>query len=268
MSASGAGSLMPLAGLSVGARLIAHVDVLTALARREVQSRFGENALGYAWTYVAPLAWVAATWFAFYLFARTAPVFTDTVTFIISGLIPYAAFRYVITATGRSVMTVRGMLIFPGVTEGHAITTAALIEYVNIFVVCALVMLMNYAAFGNGELHDPLTFVWGVTLAWGLGGAYAYFFAVLARFNATFTPLGTVLLRPAFFVSGIFFTANELPGPLLEVLGWNPLLHAVDIARDGMLFHYQARVTSAAYVLFWIAGLAVAARALELMRTR
>jgi transposase len=32
-----------------------------ALARREIQSRFGENALGYAWTYVAPLAWIAAT---------------------------------------------------------------------------------------------------------------------------------------------------------------------------------------------------------------
>jgi ABC-type polysaccharide/polyol phosphate export permease len=249
-------------------RLIGHVDVMIALGRREIQSRFGENALGYAWTYVAPLAWIAATYFAFMLFARTSPVFTDTVTFIISGLIPYLAFRYVITAIGRSTVTVRGLLIFPNVTEEHAIATAALIEFVNIFVVYAVVALVNYLAFGNGELYNPLLFVAGVALAWGLGVAYAYLFAALGRIDATFTQIGPVLLRPAFFVSGIFFTANELPDAFLDVLWWNPLLHAVEIARDGMLFHYQSRIASPAYVLLWIGGLFAAGFFIDVVRRR
>lgn len=247
-------------------RIVGHFDVIAALARRELQSRFGENALGYAWTYVAPLAWIAATYFAFYLFSRTPPVYTDTVTFIISGLVPYAAFRFVITAIGRSTTTVRGLLIFPAVTEGHAIATAALLEFANIFIVYAIVAFVNYAAFGNAELYSPLQFLGGVTLAWALGASYGYLFAALGRINPTFNQVGTVLLRPAFFVSGIFFTANELPNALLAVLAWNPLLHAVEIARDGMLFHYDSRVASPAYVLLWIGGMLGAAVAINLSR--
>ena len=268
MSTTESGGLIGNRSADLPARLVGHLDIIIALARREVQSRFGENALGYAWTYVVPLVWIAATYFAFQLFARTPPVFTDTITFIISGLIPYAAFRYVITAVARSTTTVRGLLIFPSVTEEHAIATAALIEFANIFIVYAIVALINSLAFGNGELYNPLQFSAGVALAWMLGAGYAYLFAVLARLNPTFAQVGQVLLRPAFFVSGIFFTANELPDRLLNVLWWNPLLHAVEIARDGMLFHYDSRIASPEYVLVWIAGLFLTGATVDYLRRR
>lgn len=251
-----------------GERLVAHLDIISALARRELQSRFGENALGYAWTYVAPLAWIAATYLAFWMFQRSSPVFSDTITFIISGLIPYAAFRYVITSIARSITTSRGLLIFPAVTQEHAIATAALLDFTNIFVVYAVVMFVNYALFGNFELDNFLYFSWGVALAWGLGVGYAYLFASLAKIHATFAQVGPVLLRPAFFISGVFFTANELPDAALDVLGWNPLLHAIEIARDGMLFHYESRVASSAYVLCWIAGLFAVSAGINLTRRR
>jgi len=35
----------------------------------------------------------------------------------------------------------------------------------------------------------------------------------------------------------------------------NPLLHATEIARDGMLFHYQSRVADPLYVIVWIAAM-------------
>lgn len=251
-----------------GERLVGHLDIISALARRDLQSRFGENALGYAWTYVAPLAWVGATYLAFWIFQRTSPVYTDTITFIISGLIPFAAFRYVITAISRSIGNARGLMIFPRVTQEHAIITGALLEFANTYVVYAIVVLVNYMAFGNFELDNFLQFSWGLTLAWGLGGGYAYLFANLARIHATFAQLGPVLLRPAFFLSGVFFTANELPDSVLDVLGWNPLLQAIEIARDGMLFHYESRIASSAYVLCCILGLFAAGAVVNLVRRR
>ena len=247
-------------------RFVAHAQIVFALARREVQSRFGQNALGYAWTYVAPLTWIAATWFAFYLFSRTSPVYTDTITFIISGLIPYAAFRYVVTAIGQTHTKARGLLIFPSVTREHAAAAAALVEFGNMFVVFAIVALFNYLLFGKGELADPLLFLAGVILSWGLGASYGYLFLALSRTNPTFNQIGQVLLRPSFFISAIFFTANELPETILSILGWNPLLHSVEIARDGMLFHYQSRVASALYVLLWIGVLLVSGAIVSLSR--
>ena len=236
-------------------RFLQHANVVLALARREVQSRFGQTSLGYAWTYVAPLVWIAATYFAFYLFGRTSPVYTDIITFIISGLIPDAAFRYVINGIARVNSGLRGLLIFPSVTIEHGVIAMALIDFVNIFIVYAVVAGLNYMVFGNFELDNPLMFLEGLILAWGLGASFGYLFAILSQINPTFQSLGPVLLRPSYFLSGVFFTANELPDRVLAIFGLNPILHAVEIARDGMLFHYQSRVASPFYVIAWIAGM-------------
>jgi capsular polysaccharide transport system permease protein len=258
MTQTGSGAVESRARLAAE-RVLDQAEVVLALARREVQSRFGHIALGYAWTYVAPLVWIAATYFAFYLFGRTSPVYTDIITFIISGLIPYAAFRYVISAINRVPGTTRGLLIFPSVTVEHGVAAMALIEYVNVFVIFAVIAVINYLVFGNGELDNPLVFVEGVTLAWGLGVSYGYLFIALGAINPTFHSIGPILLRPSYFISGVFFTANELPGRVLSLFALNPILHAVEIARSGMLFHYESRIASPIYVLLWIAGMLSAA---------
>lgn len=251
---------------SAADRLFAHLQIIYALGVREVQSRFGHNAFGYSWAYVTPLLWLAGTYFAFTLFGRSSPVYTDTITFIISGLVPYVAFRMTVTALTRVNNTMRGLVIFPSVTLEHGAATVALIEFINIFIVFAIVAALNYLVFGNGELEDPVHFVFGMSLAWGLGASYGYLVSVLGRFDRTFQEVGVILLRPTFFLSAVFFTANELPDRLLSVLIYNPVLHAVEITRDGMLFHYQSRVDSPIYVVGWIAGLMAAALLIRLLR--
>lgn len=265
MTAGGSGAL-GAGRRSHADRLADHTQVVAALAKRDIQSRFGQNALGYGWTYVTPLVWIAATYFAFWFFGRTSPVYTDIITFIISGLIPYLGFRQVITAIGRVNGGLRGLVIFPSVTLEHGATAMALVEFVNVFIVFAVVAAINYLLFRNGELDNPLMFVGGVALGWGLGAAYAYLFSALAVIEPTFQQLAGTLLRPSYFISGIFFTANELPADILKIFALNPILHAVEFARDGMLFHYQSRVASPLYVLGWIAALLVAGAAVRQLR--
>jgi capsular polysaccharide transport system permease protein len=247
-------------------RLYDHVCLVGALAHREIQSRFGQNALGYAWTYVVPLLWIGGTYFFFTYVGRKSPVYTDLITFIISGLIPFLAFRLVISSMGRVNGSVRGVVIFPTVTREHAAVAMALVELANTFIVFTVVAVLNLALFGNGELDNALKFAAGVALAWGLGAAYGYFFSTLALFDVTFQHVSGPLLRPAIFLSGIFFVANELPENVLRIFALNPILHAVEFARDGMLFHYQSRVADPFYVLFWIAGMFAAALIIRLVK--
>jgi len=263
-----AGGAVDAGSQPAGERLLDHAQIVIAIGRREIQSRFGHFAVGYAWTYVVPLVWVAATYFAFYFFGRASPVFTDILTFIISGIIPYAAFRFVINAVSRTPGMMRGVLIFPSVKVEHGVAAMALIEFFNIFVLYAIVAAINFFVFGNGEMDDPLMFLEGVALAWGLGVSYAYLFIILARFNPTFLGVGQVLLRPMFFLSAVFFTANELPERVLAVFALNPLLHAVEITRDGMLFHYQSRIASSLYALLWIAVMLCAALIVRAFQNR
>lgn len=248
---------------SAADRFLDHVQVIFALAQREVQSRFGQHLFGYAWTYVTPLLWIGGTYLFFQFFGRKSPVYTDLITFIISGLIPYLGFRTVISAITRVNASVNGLMIFPSVTREHGVAASALVEFINVFIVFTLVMLLNLILFGNGELDNPLQFVAGVTLAWGLGAAYGYLLSVIGRFDRSYMDFGVIVLRPMFFFSGIWYTANELPESFLSILIYNPLLHAIEIARGGMLFHYETRVASAPYAVLWIAILLLAALAVR-----
>lgn len=234
---------------------IDHLQIIKGLAQRELQSRFGQNVFGYAWSFVAPLVWIAAAYFAFLTFGRTSPVYTDLVTFIISGLIPYATFRYTVTAVSRASTLVRPLLIFPSLKIEHGAITLAVMEGLNLLLVYLFVAGLNLLIFGNGELDDPSQFFAGLFLAWALGASLGYLFMTLGLINKTFEHIGPIILRPAFFLSGIFFTANELPDYVLEAFGYNPILHVVEIARDGMLFNYRSRVASPSYVVLWIIGL-------------
>lgn len=249
-----------------GEWLVEHAEIVLTLAGRDLKTRFSLNYFGYSWTFVAPLLWILGTYSLFYFMGRSSPVYTDLVTFIISGLIPFAAFRYAVNAMGRVNATVRGLLIFPTVTREHAAIAGALVEYVNIFILVGIVSGINYVAFGNGELDNPAVWIAGLTLAWALGAAYGYLFSVLARDDVTIFQFGVILLRPSYFLSGVFFVPNELRGDVLAVFSWNPLLHAVEIARDGMLFHYQSRIADPLYVVVCILVLLGAALAVRAWR--
>ena len=248
------------------AGLLSHADVIWALVRRDALSRFSGNFLGFGWTYVVPLVWIGATYFAFYFFGRRVPVYTDTITFIISGIVPYMAFRYTVNSVAKTNAAMRRLVIFPTVAIEHGVIALALIEWVNAFVVFGFVAALNLVLFGNGELNDPLQFFWGVTLAAGLGASYGYVFVALTEISEGFRQLGVVILRPSFFISGVFFTANELPERVLPFFIWNPILHAVEIARDGMLFHYESRVASSAYPLLWILALTATGALIRLLK--
>lgn len=247
-------------------RLYDHACIVGALARREVQSRFGQNALGYAWTYVVPLLWIGGSYALFTFVGRRTPIYTDVVTFMISGLIPFLAFRLVISAMGRVNGSVRGLVIFPTVTREHAAVAMALVELINAFIIFAVIAALNFIVLGNGELDNPLKFAVGVALAWGLGAAYGYLFSTLALINITFQHIAGPLLRPTIFFSGIFFVANELPDNILPYFAANPVMHAVEYARDGMLFHYQSRIADPFYVLIWIAGMLAVAMIVRVAR--
>lgn len=72
-----------------------------------------------------------------------------------------------------------------------------------------------------------------------------------------------IVLRPMFWISGIFFTAPELPSGLLPYLHWNPLLHAIEITRSGVFLDYTTDFADAAVPLSVSAIFLIASYALQ-----
>jgi len=261
--ATPAGAIGSPAGGS--AARVSDVDVIAGLIRRELKIRFGEEWFGFIGAYLAPLVWIAAVYLAFMFFGRSSPVHTDLITFIVSGLVPYASFRYTVNAIGRSRSLVRNLLVYPSVRRRHAVAATALVEYANSFLIVAVVMAVNYVFFGNWEMQNPLGFAFGITLAWALGVAFGYIFNNLAEMNKIWWIVGQSILRPSFFISAVFFTGNEVPERLYRYLGWNPLLHAAEVTRTAMLVNYESRVADVGYIIVSIAVLGAAGLLVRLL---
>jgi hypothetical protein len=75
----------------------------------------------------------------------------------------------------------------------------------------------------------------------------------------------SIITRPLFLASGVFFTYEDMPRPVQEVLWWNPLLHVTGTIRTGFYPSYDATYVSGVFVL-GVSGIAVAAGLLLLGR--
>ncbi len=74
----------------------------------------------------------------------------------------------------------------------------------------------------------------------------------------------TILTRPLFLASGVFFLYDDMPQLAREILWWNPLLHATGEVRRGLYPTYDATYVSPVFVF----GLALGFIALGLMLLR
>ncbi len=216
---------------------------------REVRCRFAGDPLGYAWTFLVPLLWIGTLMFFFTLLGRTPAIPVDTPTFIATGVVPYVLFRYTITSMSRVASTHRHLVNFGGVRVSDLLFAAALLEALNAIIIFVMIWVLISAIFGPPPIHNPLEFINGLLLTAVFGAAVGRFAAILGMVSETAKRMVPVVLRPMFWISGIFFTAPELPSSLLPYMQWNPLLHAIEITRSGVFLDYSSTFANMAVPL-------------------
>jgi ABC-type polysaccharide/polyol phosphate export permease len=234
------------------AALTLHLDAplsqrLAALIRRERQTRFSGGGLGYLWAYVTPLVWIALVVAMFRFMNRAAPISTAPEMFVATGILPYVLFRQTITAMMRTVIANRYLLYFQPTTTAEILLAAALLELLNLFVTASLIFGLIILVYDVDLPANPLKVMTGMGLAWALGAGFGRFAAVLGQWSDSFARAVPLLMRPVFWVSGVFFTANELPGPARSLASFSPLFHAVELIREGFFLGFASPISSPLY---------------------
>src|SRR5690606_26323539 len=103
----------------------------------------------------------------------------------------------------------------------------------------------------------------GMLLGCLFGTALGLVLCTLSILSNAVDRLRGPLFRPVFWMSGLFFTAESLPTNVRDFMLWNPVLHCVELVRDGWFPSYQARHASIPYVLACIVVLLFAGLTLE-----
>ena len=239
------------------------LSAVSALIDREARTRFAGGSLGHAWAIVIPVSWIIAITIFFDVMGRPAPIPVAMPVFLATGMVPYLAFRQSVTSMMRAPKAHRHLITMGPVVLEDIFTATAWLELVNAALVSVSVLILVGLWSGLMVPADLATALTGLFLASAIGISVGRFAAVVALFSDSAMRLTPILLRPFFWISGIFFVAAEVPSWALDWLWWNPLLHTVEMIRTGFFAGFESQIATPSVPLTAICGFYLTSRLIE-----
>ena len=234
--------------------------VIWALVLREANAKFARHRLGYIWAFIEPIAFVAAFTLIVSVAGRSFQSGMPSAPFFITGIVPFFMFREVANATFNGLTANKALLVYPQVNAFDVMLARTLLEMVTGFIVFATLIVTVWCFGVDVRIERPVA-VLGWLIAMGLGG-FGFGAAVGAiepLFPAIQRIMSAVVLRPLFWVSGVFFTAEMLPPNLRDLALLNPLVHVIEFLRSAFFHEFESRHAGLSYALFWLLGMVLLA---------
>ncbi|MBN1607771.1 MAG: ABC transporter permease [Polyangiaceae bacterium] len=230
--------------------LMIQLQVVHALIVRETMTRFGEHRLGYLWAFIEPSLWIGMFAGMYMLVGRNVLPGMGVISFLSTGLVPFLLFRNEASKNQAAVSSNRNLLFYPRIRPLDLVFSRSILEFATSFSVFSV--LMAGAGLLEGRLHfdNPLLIMVGLMLAAGLGIGVGMIFCALGIFSSAFDRIMSPLMRPMFWISGLFFSVDSLPPKIRDVILYNPLAHAIALVRGGCVTAY-----SYPYISVWYPGL-------------
>jgi capsular polysaccharide transport system permease protein len=242
------------------------LQVVHALVLRETRTRFGAHQLGYLWAVLEPLMWIGTFWGLYMVTHRQTPHGLDTVAFLGTGILTYELFNKNVGRVGEAINGNTALLFYPQVQPIDLVWARAALETATIGSVFVLVMAGNLLLRPDeaARVDDLLRTMQGLGCAALLGSALGLTLCMLGQLSNVVERLRGPIMRPMFWISGLFYTFDQAPPQAQPILSYNPVLHCVEMVREGWFDGYDSSQASASYVL----GCALALLALGLLLER
>lgn len=248
--------------------LTQQLQVVHALMLRETRTRYGEHKLGYLWALIEPLLWIGTFALIFHFMGRVESDGMTTVGFLATGIMPFTLFMSSSSRGATAIGGNKGLLFYPQVRPLDLMLARLLLEAMTVAVVFVIIMGGDAFFSGSVGVDRPLEVVLGFALAAGLGGSLGLVLCALSTFSNVVERLSGPVLRPLFWISGVYFSVNNVPNELRHALLYNPLLHVVEMVRSAWYPGYEALEVNAVYPLAWLVALAFLGLTLERVARR
>ena len=231
---------------------LTQLQVVHALLLRETRTRFGANQLGYLWAFAEPLLWILMFVSFYQLFGRLTPPGMSIVAFLATGIVPFSLFRDTAQRCMSAIEANKGLLFYPQVRPLDLVIARAVLEAVTHVIV--MVLLLGGLALWEGppRIDNLLETAAGLALASGLGASLGLLCCGLSVYSATIDRLFPSIIRLVFWCSALFHPVESVPKAVRDILLLNPVVHAIELTRDGWFPGYGSRHVDPWYVIAWI----------------
>lgn len=244
---------MPDQSLSLTTAAEIHARVVWALMLRETKTRYGRMRVGYLWALVEPVVFVGIFFVLFTLGGQTMVSGMPLMPFLITGASTYILFRDSMHESMLAINSNKALLTFPQVKIFDLVLARVLLEIATHFTAATLLIVLVAFLTGPVEIANPLVVsLWFISAGvLGFGGGLV-FGSIAALFPTVQHLVPSLLLRPLFFISGLFFTVDMVPDGVRSISLINPLLHITELIRSAFFAEFDSAYASPEYLIIFI----------------
>jgi capsular polysaccharide transport system permease protein len=222
-------------------------DVVFALFVREIRMGFNDK-FGIAWAVVQPIAFIFLLSFLRGRIGGPDVHTLSTFTFMAIGILFIQSFLQTMGGSAGAIRKNKALFAFRQVQPISAVFAGALFEVlVKVFVIVGIIIIMYFMGM---DLHisNPLLLLACFLLLWIFAVSLGLLFGIAELFVTEVGKIRQLVERPMFFISGTFFSLQDIPREYWHFLDWNPVLHAIELIRFAVRATYGSEGVSLQYL--------------------
>jgi len=223
------------------------LDVVFAIFLREIRSKFNDK-LGISWAVINPLIFIFLLSFGRSLLGGPITHSMPTLVFMIYGMLLVRLFLMTFGNISTVIKQNKQLLAFRQVQPISTVVAASLFELLVIMFVILILFVILYLLRVDATLNDPLTVFVCIIQVWLLASSLGLLFGIASIYLPELDKMSIFVQRPVFFMSGIFFSLQDIPKEFWHYFDWNPILHAVELSRGAAYPSYITEGVSLSYV--------------------
>ncbi len=215
-------------------------SVIFALLMRELKTRFGNYRLGYLWAVLEPLSHVAVFVVIFgVIMDRTMPG-VNYPMFLVTGIMPWLLFSNIVNRGMVAVTSNATLFSYRQVKPMDTIVARVILEtLVQLFVFALIVVVAIWIGI-DFRIFDPFNVIAALAALVIFSAAIAICLCIVATLYPELGKVIPMVMRPLYFVSGIFWPLASVPHEYHPYLVWNPVLHVIESVRNDVFPAYQS----------------------------
>nr|PMI30200.1 ABC transporter [Enterovibrio norvegicus] len=205
-------------------------DVIFAIFLREIRSKFNDK-LGVSWSVISPLAFILALTFMRSNVDGGTTHTIPTFFFMVYGILLTQFFITTVSSVSGAIKSNQALFAFRQVQPISAIIAVAGFELLSKMFVLSIIIIIAYFLRFDVSIYNPVGVIYTFFIVWILATSVGMLFAITRCYIPEIDKIRTLILRPVFFISGAFFSLQDIPNEAWKYIVWNPVLHAVELTR-------------------------------------
>jgi lipopolysaccharide transport system permease protein len=212
------------------------LDLFYFLILKDIKLRYRQTLFGLAWVIALPLGFMVVFTVVFTRFVRVDTEGVPYALFVLSGLVTWTFFHMSVTRGTMSVAmhaNLLGKVHFPRIVLPLASIVATWVD----FLASTVVLLAVAVWFGIVPSAQWAALLLVALPAWIFAAGLSLGLSALNVYFRDVQQAATIALQLGMFMSPVFYPLDLVPSSLLPLYCINPLVGAVEGARNILFYH-------------------------------